>query len=77
MEIYVGNKRYSSWSMRGWLAIRVAMGADGFKEKLIRIAGQGSPPEKLDTARKVVSFHRSLISLTHYLISLSVSIRKF
>lgn len=22
--LYIGNRRYSSWSMRGWLAVRLA-----------------------------------------------------
>ncbi len=40
--------------MRAWLAIRVAAGAHGFQEKLIQIAGQGSSPDKLEAARKVL-----------------------
>ena len=23
-RLYIGNRRYSSWSMRGWLAVRLA-----------------------------------------------------
>ena len=23
-RLFIGNKRYSSWSMRGWLAVRLA-----------------------------------------------------
>jgi glutathione S-transferase len=37
--LYIGNKRYSSWSMRGWLAVRLA-GLD-VAERLIRFERPG------------------------------------
>jgi glutathione S-transferase len=33
--LYIGNKNYSSWSMRGWLMVKVA--GIGFEEILIRL----------------------------------------
>ncbi len=38
-RLVIGNKRYSSWSMRGWLAVRLA-GLD-VEEVLLPIAGAG------------------------------------
>lgn len=32
VTLVIANKRYSSWSMRPWLALRYAAGRDGFKE---------------------------------------------
>jgi glutathione S-transferase len=43
LTVVVMNKRYSSWSMRGWLAVRYVMGEDGFEEILINLAGPGVP----------------------------------
>jgi glutathione S-transferase len=37
--LYVGNKNYSSWSMRGWLALR--WGGVEFEEKVIPLGGEG------------------------------------
>jgi glutathione S-transferase len=33
--ILIANKRYSSWSLRAWLALRIAVGKDNFQEKLL------------------------------------------
>jgi glutathione S-transferase len=40
--LYVGNKNYSSWSLRGWLATRLS-GAP-FKEVPVRLVGRGANP---------------------------------
>lgn len=37
LTIVIANKRYSSWSMRPWLALRVAAGKDGFEEILCNL----------------------------------------
>ena len=39
--LYVGNKNYSSWSMRPWLALRWAGVA--FEERVIPLGGPGTP----------------------------------
>jgi len=44
--IVVGNKSYSSWSLRAWLALRVAAGPAGFTEHLVTLAGAGSDAQK-------------------------------
>jgi glutathione S-transferase len=41
-RLIIGNKRYSSWSMRGWLAVRLA-GLD-VEEVVIPLAGTGETP---------------------------------
>jgi glutathione S-transferase len=41
-RLIVGNKRYSSWSLRGWLAVRLA-GLD-VEEVVIPLAGGGDTP---------------------------------
>jgi glutathione S-transferase len=41
--LYVGNKNYSSWSLRGWLAAKLA-GAP-FEERLVQLTGKGVNPE--------------------------------
>jgi glutathione S-transferase len=38
--LVIGNKAYSSWSLRGWLAVRLAGVA--FEERLIRLSEPGS-----------------------------------
>lgn len=40
--IILMNKRYSSWSMRAWLALRHCVGPAGFKELLFNLAGDGA-----------------------------------
>src|SRR4051794_33784110 len=40
--LYVGNKNYSSWSLRGWLATRLC-GAP-FREVPVRLVGRGANP---------------------------------
>ena len=41
-RLVIGNKRYSSWSLRGWLAVRLA-GLD-VAETVIPLAGGGNTP---------------------------------
>jgi glutathione S-transferase len=43
--LIVGNKNYSSWSLRGWLAVRAA--AVDFDEVLVRLSEPGSRDELL------------------------------
>lgn len=40
--LYIGNKNYSSWSLRGWLAMKLS-GAP-FKEVLVQLQGSGPNP---------------------------------
>lgn len=37
--IILMNRRYSSWSMRAWLALRQCVGPNGFKELMFNLAG--------------------------------------
>jgi glutathione S-transferase len=39
--LYIGNKNYSSWSLRGWLAMKLA-GAP-FSEVMVALSGEGQP----------------------------------
>ena len=39
-RLYIGNRRYSSWSLRGWLAVRLA-GLD-VEDVVVRLAGAGA-----------------------------------
>lgn len=43
--LYVGNKNYSSWSLRGWLAAKLSGAA--FNEVPVQLAGQGPNPANL------------------------------
>ena len=43
-RLYIGSRRYSSWSMRGWLAVRLA-GLD-VEETVIRLTGGDTPAIK-------------------------------
>ena len=49
--IAIGNKAYSSWSLRGWLAIRCAVGKHGFTERMCYLSGAGASQEKAAEAR--------------------------
>jgi glutathione S-transferase len=40
-SLYIGNKNYSSWSLRGWLAMKLA-GAP-FTERMVALTGEGLP----------------------------------
>jgi glutathione S-transferase len=61
--LYVGNKTYSSWSLRGWLALKLA-GAP-FEEVVFPLNGPGSPTKEIvDTspsARVPLLKHRDLL----------------
>jgi glutathione S-transferase len=39
--LYTGNRNYSSWSLRGWLAVKLS-GAP-FREVMVSLRGEGSP----------------------------------
>src|SRR6516162_11281226 len=39
--LYIGNKNYSSWSLRGWLALKLS-GAP-FAEVMVPLSGEGTP----------------------------------
>jgi glutathione S-transferase len=49
--LYIGNKNYSSWSMRPWLALK--WGAIAFDEKLIRLGGEGYGRSQIKEVREV------------------------
>jgi glutathione S-transferase len=58
LKLIIGNKNYSSWSMRPWIAMRAAgiafeeevipLGAEDFKERLSKVAGNGKVPALVD-----------------------------
>jgi glutathione S-transferase len=58
MKLILGNKNYSSWSMRPWLAMRVAglsfeeevisLNAPDFKVRLLEVSGTGKVPTLVD-----------------------------
>jgi len=51
LELVVGNKAYSSWSLRAWLALRVAAGSGHFRETNVLLAGAGSDANRDDLWR--------------------------
>ena len=42
--LMIGTKRYSSWSLRGWLAVRLA-GLE-VEERVLRFAGGATPASR-------------------------------
>jgi glutathione S-transferase len=58
LRLIIGNKNYSSWSMRPWLAMKVAgiafeeelisLNAPDFKERLLKFSGTGKVPTLID-----------------------------
>jgi len=58
LHLTIANKNYSSWSLRPWLAMKVAgiafeetvipLNAPDFKERLLRISGTGKVPTLID-----------------------------
>ena len=46
LRLVVGDKAYSSWSLRAWLPLRVAAGAGAFEEIGIELAGAGSDAQR-------------------------------
>jgi len=53
-RLVIGNKRYSSWSLRGWLAVRLA-GLE-VEEVVIPLAGGGTPAVKAATPAGFVPY---------------------
>lgn len=49
--LYIGNKNYSSWSMRPWLALK--WGGIGFDEKIIPLGGEGYGQSQIKEVRDV------------------------
>jgi len=49
--LYIGNKNYSSWSMRPWLALK--WGAIAFDEKMIPLGGEGYGRSQIKEIRDV------------------------
>jgi hypothetical protein len=45
LTIVIGNRKYSSWSLRGWLALRLIAGKNNFNEIFCPLAGQGATAE--------------------------------
>src|SRR5580658_9873043 len=58
LDLIIGNKNYSSWSFRPWIAMRVAgiafletvisLEATDFKERVIKMSGAGKVPVLVD-----------------------------
>jgi len=63
MHLIIGNKNYSSWSMRPWIAMKVAgipfeetvisLNAPDFKPRLLAVSGTGKVPTLIDGEIKV------------------------
>jgi len=49
--LYIGNKNYSSWSLRPWLALK--WGGIPFEEKLIQLGGEGYGKSQIQQVRAV------------------------
>src|SRR5215475_10760186 len=49
--LYIGNKNYSSWSMRPWLALK--WGGIAFQEKIIPLGGEGYGQSQIKEIRAV------------------------
>jgi glutathione S-transferase len=49
--LYIGNKNYSSWSMRPWLALK--WGGIAFEERVIPLGGQGYGKSQIKEVREV------------------------
>lgn len=62
-RLVIGNKNYSSWSLRGWLVLkhlgiefeekRVPLFAPGYKAELLRYSGSGQVPVYLEAGRAI------------------------
>ncbi|HQT60519.1 MULTISPECIES: glutathione S-transferase family protein [unclassified Acidiphilium] len=52
--LYIGSRRYSSWSLRGWLAVRLAGLA--VEERVIPLAGGHTPAVKAASPSGMVPF---------------------
>jgi glutathione S-transferase len=63
LRLIIGNKNYSSWSMRPWFAMKVvgipfeeeviSLNAPDFKERLLKVSGTGKVPTLIDGDVKV------------------------
>jgi glutathione S-transferase len=63
LTLLIGNKNYSSWSLRPWLAMRatgiafeevlVPLGADDFKERVSRFSPTGKVPALIDGGQHI------------------------
>ncbi|MCF8478284.1 MAG: glutathione S-transferase family protein [Pseudolabrys sp.] len=63
LHLFIGNKNYSSWSMRPWIAMKVAgipfeetvisLNAPDFKPRLLAVSGTGKVPTLIDGEIKV------------------------
>ncbi|HZL31361.1 MAG TPA: glutathione S-transferase family protein [Pseudolabrys sp.] len=63
LRLFIGNKNYSSWSMRPWIAMKVAgipfeetvisLNAPDFKPRLMTVSGTGKVPTLVDGDVKV------------------------
>jgi len=63
MRLIIGNKNYSSWSLRAWLALRqfgipfeeerVALFGPGYKERILKYSPAGKVPALIDGATVV------------------------
>ena len=63
LKLVIGNKNYSSWSLRPWIAMKVAgiafeeevisLDAADFKERVAQISGTGKVPALADGATRV------------------------
>ena len=63
LKLIIGNKNYSSWSMRPWIAMKVAgipfeetvisLNAPDFKPRLLAVSGTGKVPTLIDGDVKV------------------------
>jgi glutathione S-transferase len=49
--LHIGNKNYSSWSMRPWLALK--WGGIGFEERLVPLGGEGYGHAEIKAVRAV------------------------
>jgi hypothetical protein len=51
LKIVIANKKYSSWSLRGWLAVRIIAGKGNFEEIFCKLAPKGD-----NKVEKIFSF---------------------
>jgi hypothetical protein len=59
-RLAVGNKCYSSWSFRAWLAVRLVAARTGFEEVLCPLAGAGAPAvERAEARARILPFSPS------------------
>jgi glutathione S-transferase len=54
-SLVIGNKSYSSWSLRAWLPLRYCCGKDSFQEIFCELAGVGG--ERRDEAKQRILNH--------------------